>query len=337
MPELTRLSDFSSAHDRFWVRPENLSHPCFNRLAVIGEIISAVKAKIDDYLCEGLRRLDAQNPPQEFRLLRRAVRSDGPWLLALRLVRYGRIYFCSRVEARSLLGQTDVDASVVTDLAACLEGHGVHNRLFNFAVHSFVRDPDRKVTFQPTCVPPRAIQTLAKNRLCVRPQDFLYLDPSDSLETRKHLYDLHDFSHYTTASLCPQLYGNKYHPWLARLNSNLRKLVLSPRRREPDAPLSDGLIFSELLTPLFSAHCDEYRSDIELQRVLAKMVQRFLAGDIELKHFSSGAKQRLVRTVSPLQLAVLSQNKVLHQGRERQDFALAHACRKDTDWLPSGG
>jgi len=173
-----------------------------------------------------------------------------------------------------------------------------------------VCDGKRELRFSSVLVPERAIAAIRDTVLGVRKSDFGDRVPRDSFDASTPLYDLHDFAHLTTATLCPRLYGNKYFDCLFHLPNHFRRLIQSPGlRTEYAVPRSDGLIFSELLTTLFRQLSDEGLSNAELVARLAQEVCAYLMNDRALLQPSTGRRVTAGNPLTVEELAVLSQNK----------------------------
>ena len=130
-------------------------------------------------------------------------------------------------------------------------------RAINYGVHRWVQSKNIQVDHPTKLVPPNAISSITLHHIAVRPQDFDG-DSTHMLEVTKAKWDLHDFAHHTMTALSPVLYGNKYFTHLIELPPRLTSLIRSPgmSTTQPKPRCSDGLIFSEFLTPLFSEEVD---------------------------------------------------------------------------------
>lgn len=125
-------------------------------------------------------------------------------------------------------------------------------RAINYGVHRWITTKNLRVEHPAKLVPAHAISSIDLHHMAVRYQD-TEGDSVSLLDVTEALWDLHDFAHHTAAALSPALYGSKYFTHLIKLSPRLTALIRSPAMKtaEPKPPCSDGVIFSELLTPLF--------------------------------------------------------------------------------------
>jgi hypothetical protein len=236
--------------------------------------------------------------------------SERQLLLALQLRRYGVIYLLDRRGARAALAYAKTHAYDLSRANQIWDDSGSTDSVFNWAVHSFVRSYAGSLAVHERLVPPFGFQTLSDGRFAVRACDFLDRNLEDSWSEPKALYDLHDFSHWATATLNPSLYGNYYHGHLDKLPAHYQHLITSPNLASGSAPFfSDGFIFSDLLTHLFEEMDYWTLSCADIVEYMATRVRDYLLAIRPL--FSSRLNRWLLpeRRISVLELAVLAQNK----------------------------
>jgi len=303
-----------------WLDGSTPAHPFFDNSLRIQAIIRNMK---DDLLhhtlqgCKVILSTLSNQEDQEISFLRQTLDEKRElWKAIMSAQLYGVIYMVNRLDAKqyfSPLIPENLAAADAIDLF--LRQDAVAIRAINYAVHCFVTKGTLRVE-NPTCfVPPNAISSIGYRHVAVRKQDF-EKPVEDVLADLKPLWDLHDFAHLTTATLSPELFGNEYHAHLIKLEPSLTALVRSPGMRTGKGPrISDGLIFSELLTGLFAEETEAvakqqkshtYKS---LTATLANTVADYLLGRRALYHPSTQQMIKLDTPVTPTQLAVLAQNK----------------------------
>lgn len=310
-----------------WLDGLSPLHPHFDDATKIQSIVNEIKDEVLGFALEACRLiLDGIAPSEEpnHDLLSRSL-SQNPslWRAVLMAQHYGVIYFMSRADARGgsgchlLMEQHRATADAI-DFFLSRPHSAAGTRAINYAVHAYVTRGSLTVDGATACVPPNAISAAGPGHVVVRAADFSGRSPeADVLATRTPMWDLHDLAHLSCATLCRDLYGNKYQGHLVRLPRRLTALVRSPGMRTAAGPwASDGLIFSELLTKL---HTDAVAEDTQQQQqkltyagltaALARALADYLLGDRALEHQSTGRALRLSRPVSAAELAVLVQNK----------------------------
>ncbi|KAG6363945.1 hypothetical protein INS49_009048 [Diaporthe citri] len=310
-----------------WLDGLSPLHPHFNDATRIQSIVNEIKDEVLGFALEGCRLiLDGIAPSEEpnHDLLSRSL-SQNPnlWRAVLMAQHYGVIYFMSRADARGdsgchlLMEQHRATADAIDFFLSRPHG-AAGTRAINYAVHAYVTRGGLTADSATACVPPNAISAAGPRHVVVREADFSGRDPvADVLATRTPMWDLHDLAHLSCATLCEGLYGNKYQDHLVRLPRRLTALVRSPGMRTAAGPwASDGLVFSELLTKLYT---DAVADDTQQQQqqltyaglvaALARALADYLLGERSLVHPSTGRALRLSKPVSATELAVLAQNK----------------------------
>ena len=195
----------------------------------------------------------------------------------------------------------------------------IGRQIMNYAFFHFVNSSWLKVDTQTELIPPNALSCIGERHIAVRKQDFLRLNnpAEDILYNPDHpTYDLHDLSHLSAATLCPELYGNKYADHPVNLDNNLTALIRSPAMKTANGPLfSDGIIFSEFLTELFTVEAAKITNTPDkhtyesLETTLATTLSSYLLSQTPLLHPSTQTSISLPHAITPIQLAVLAQNK----------------------------
>ena len=321
----TRIPLFADVQDRYhpevhWLDGSVPQHPFFHDSSRIQDIICEIKTRLAENLLIGCVKLVNSLPrphTADVAVLGRSLQAHpGLWIAVLSAQKYGTIYWVSRSEARSsfwplvrnhLAEAGRIDRFLRRDGMAC--------RAFNYAVFCLVKGHWLKVEHATKLVPPNAISCIGNGAIAVRKRDFEG-SADEVLNDPSPMYDLHDFSHLATATLSPELYGNKYFSHLVNLGPRLTALIRSPGTKTASGPkLSDGMLFSEILTDLYTceaelhlsrqvAHC--YGS---LEKKLAQRLAGYLLGGTALHHMSTQTLIRVDEPITPIQLAVLAQNK----------------------------
>lgn len=307
-----------------WLDGLSPLHPHFDDATKIQSIVKEIKDEVLSFALEACRLILDGIPPSEepnHDLLSRSLsQTPSLWRAVLMAQHYGVIYFMSRTEARGdsgchiLMEQHRATADAI-DFFLSRPHSAVGTRAINYAVHAYVTRGSLTVDSATACVPPNAISAAGPRHVVVRSADFSGRSAAeDVLATRTPMWDLHDLAHLSCATLCRELYGNKYQDHLVRLPRRLTALVRSPGMRTAAGPwASDGLIFSELLTKLYT---DAVAEDTQQQQTyaglmatLARALADYLLGERSLVHPSTGRALRLSKPISATELAVLVQNK----------------------------
>ncbi|KAF8247317.1 hypothetical protein K440DRAFT_629330 [Wilcoxina mikolae CBS 423.85] len=297
-------------------------HPFFEDSTRIQDIIRRIKEHLLNETLEGCRhilnnlKLHGQDEIQNVQLRQSLDENPQLWKALISVQKYGVVYLANRADARNqflpLINENPAKAKTISFF---LEHDAVAVRAINYAVHHFVTRGGLKVENPTKLVPPNAISSIGNSHIAVRKQDFLMTD-EELLTKTVPLWDLHDFAHLTTATLSPELFGNKYFDYLIKLEPKLTALIRSPGMRTGKGPkISDGIIFSELLTGIFTQEVDavlkhqKQHSYKSLTTTLANTLADYLLGRIALHHQSTNTMIKLDTPISPTQLAVLAQNK----------------------------
>ncbi|RYP26367.1 hypothetical protein DL767_008071 [Monosporascus sp. MG133] len=310
-----------------WLDGSSPLHPHFGDATRIQCIVKEIKDDILAFALEAchlvLSSITASDEPNHSLLLETLSHYPDLWRAVLLAQHYGAIYFMSRSEARSkyypLISQHPATVDAIDSFLGSHNASGT--RIINYAVHAYITRGGLRVDYATSCVPPNAISAVGPRHVVVRAEDFPHRPASDVLASSSPMWDLHDFAHLSCATLCPELYGNKYQAHLIQLPKPLTALIRSPGMRSATGPkISDGLVFSELLTKLFSdAVAQGPPLDMQQQHrqqtyagltaKLARALVEYLLGKRCLEHPSTGRMLSLPEPISPIQLAVLVQNK----------------------------
>ncbi|KAK8088038.1 hypothetical protein PG997_002999 [Apiospora hydei] len=210
--------------------------------------------------------------------------------------------------------ESNKKAFEAADSFLCAERNAI--RAINYGVHRWITTKNSKVEHQAKLIPAYAFASIDFQHIAVRSRDIEGAS-ARLLDTTEALWDLHDFAHHTAAALSPALYGSKYFTHLIKLPPRLTALIRSPgmRTAKPNPLCSDGVIFSELLTPLFE---DEMSAVAKKQKKytyasltdnLAESLAAYLLQQRALRHGTTGAMITMEAPITPEQLAVLAQNK----------------------------
>lgn len=231
--------------------------------------------------------------------------------------KFGVIYLGSRTECRrEFLPALDSNENVFTTIDEFLASEQNAIRVMNFGVHVWIHRMNLRVDYPSKLVPPNAISSIALHHVAVRPQDFDG-DSVRMLEATTAQWDLHDFTHHTVSGSSPILYGNKYFETLVKLPPRLTALIRSPgmNTAHPKPRCSDGLIFAQLLTPLFTEEIEALTSGgkvhtySSLMESMADSLAAYLMRECTLRHGATGVKIEMEALITAEQLAVLVQNK----------------------------
>ncbi|KAF2664392.1 hypothetical protein BT63DRAFT_465241 [Microthyrium microscopicum] len=242
---------------------------------------------------------------------------EAVWRAAISAQKYDIIYLASRGDCRDdLLPILKAGLHVFNKIDAFLNTDFNVIRIINYAVHEYVQDEIMTVDHPGELIPPRAIASIGFNHVAVRQQDFDVKSTQLSMVTEP-LWDLHDFAHQVTASLASHLYGSSYFSHLAKLQPSLTALIRSPglRTSSPKPVFSDGVVFSELLTNLYTTEIQAVQDSqyshtyASLTEKLADAVADYLLGKRGLCHHTTGIMLSMKQPLTAAQLAVLVQNK----------------------------
>lgn len=318
---LALFSDCPETFDpaRHWLDGSSPSHPLFEQSERIQEIVHHIKDKLLESILQGCRIIlesIADQPGDHLPILRRSLKSMPElWKAIVSVQRYGVIYLADRAEARRafrpLVREHPTEAEIIHSFLQ--EGNNI--RAVNYAVHSLVTGGYLQVDTPGRLVPPNAISSISERHVAIRLKDF-EKSATEMLHVSTPQWDLHDFAHLATATLSSELYGNKYFDKLIYLPSTLTSLVRSPGMKTGKGPkLSDGMVYSELLTCLFTQKVDavlkgeETHTYKSLMDTLAESLASYLLGRIPLLHLSTQTMMEMASPITPSQLAVLAQNK----------------------------
>lgn len=284
-------------------------HPHFEEECAIADKARKIKAEINCYLIEGVGLLFGPRTDALFDFRDENIRLC--WTLALSAQKYGVIYFISRADAAQI-DEPFVEKyrNTILQIESLIKTDSNFNRLFNYAVHRYVRSDRRTVSFSEQLVPVNAISSLAEDEICVRFQDFFASTSEQMLQVGIPLYDLHDFAHQLSSTLCHTIYGSRYFDLLVRLPKRLRMLVGSKGLRTSNAiQFSDGLVFSELLLGVYERLDYEAMSPDELIDELAELGVGYFLDGKALPHLSTGKEMSSENPITVEELAALAQNK----------------------------
>jgi hypothetical protein len=316
-----RLSLFSDTHRTYhpsvgWLDGRIPDCPLFEESSRIYEIVTAIKRRLLDYALEGCKEIltsHLREGNSADNLLHDSINARPDlWKAVLSTQHYGVVYLISRSDAREIyLPLIKAHSNETQAIDEFLRANAAGIRAMNYAVHAYITRDGLQVDYATSFVPPNAISSVGERHVVIRAVDFARSSESMLAETNP-LWDLHDFAHLSCATLCPPLYGNKYQTHLALLQKSLTALVRSPGMNTGTGPkISDGMIFSQLLTPMFTDALEQnkYYTYESLTERLATDLSEYLLGRRALKHLSTGNMITLSEPITPTQLAVLVQNK----------------------------
>jgi hypothetical protein len=321
----TTLPLFSSCKKVFspttdWLDGQCPAHPFFDDDLRIQEIIRNIKTGLLDTVLDGceilLRR--SINDGSQLQLLASIDELPELWKAIISVHKYGVIYLANRSESTaSFYPLYTAHICLADQIDAFLYNQSNGIRAINYAVHKWINNSKNQIEYPPKLVPPNAISSIGKRHFAVRACDFKHSSSELFLEDTSVLWDLHDFAHQTTACLSKELYGSKYFSHLIHLPLRATALIRSPGMRTTGKGprMSDGIIFSELLTGLFTAEVDSVISGdkshtyASMQETLAIALAEYLLGKRALLHPSTNNLVLLDRAIYSHELAVLVQNK----------------------------
>ncbi|WEW59733.1 hypothetical protein PRK78_005213 [Emydomyces testavorans] len=311
------FEDLPTTYDpsTWWLDGHSPAHPHFDEARRIQSWVKVIKQPLFQYILEGCKILLER--ADDTGLLSSIDQHELLWKAGVSMLKYGVVYLATRSECREeFLPAIDSHANLFRKIDSFLsaDAHGI--RAMNYGVHRLVNSGTLTVDHQQRLVPPTAISSIGPGHITVRAQDF----GGDSvwlLDNPRPIWDLHDFAHLTAASLSPDLFGSKYFVHLIKLPPKLTALIRSPKMKtaEPTPRYSDGVVFSELLTVLFTAEVEAVQKGekthtyASLTETLANYVAEYLLGQRELQHLTTGTMLRMEEPISAVRLAVLVQNK----------------------------
>ena len=302
-----------------WLDGLSPAHPFFENAAQIKDIVCALKEELLDAILSGCSILLEREPcPTSCSVLCESLkRQPSLWKAIISVQKYGVIYLSNRAEARMFhpLYLANKDLALQIDLF--LQEERRFHRAVNYAVHSFIKKQTNTVIYPLKLVPPNAISSIGHKHFAVRKKDFNTTSSEHLLDDTSVIWDLHHFAHQTTASLSPTLYGSKYFSDLQFLPLRATALIRSPGFRTADKGprISDGLVFSELLTGLYTAEVENLSGTLgqhtysSLERALSTAVTDYLLAKRTVVHPSTGEMVQIKSRISLPELAVLVQNK----------------------------
>jgi hypothetical protein len=304
--------DFDPETD--WLDGNSPVHPFFDNSSRMQKIVCDIKVQLLESILIGCYATMNEHPKPHTQYVAALVQSlvGNPelWTAIISAQKYGAIYLVSRSEARNrFLKQIVATPTEAEMVDAYLQKDATAIRAINYGVYYFVTNRGLRVDNPPKFVPRNAISSIGDRHIAVREQDF-ETEMNETLGSPKPLYDLHDFAHLTAATLSPELFGNKYFTDLVKLDGSLTALIRSPGMRTAKGPkMSDGLLFSELLTEIFTEEAKHSHTYKSLTGILARRLADYLLGHCQLLHSSTNKLIQLDRAITPTQLAVLTQNK----------------------------
>jgi hypothetical protein len=311
------FEDLSPDYDpsTWWLDGQIPEHPHLCDGKRVRFHIEAIKHALFQYVLEGCKQLLERS--NDCLLLSSVDQHESVWKAAISVQKYGVLYLAARWECQELfLTTVESNQHLFTEVIAFLSHNDNAVRAINYGVHQLVKSSSFTVDYQTRLVPPNAISAIGVSHIAVRAKDF-ERESICMLDSSSPIWDLHDFAHLSAASVSPNLYGSKYFTHLVKLPSKLTALIRSPKMKtaEPDPPYSDGVVFSELLTPLFTSEIEavqrgaKVHTYMSLAHTLADYVADYLMGRRELRHLTTGRMLRVKRPIYAVELATLVQNK----------------------------
>jgi hypothetical protein len=311
------FEELSSAYDSstWWLDGHFPEHPHLCDDERVRFHIEAIKRALFQYILEGCRFL-VERAGNNL-LLSSFSNHELLWKAAISVQKYGVIYMAARSDCReTYLPAVQSNLHLFAEIDIFLSDNNNAIRAINYGVHRLVKSSTFTVDYPTRLIPPNAISAIGVNHIAVRAKDFEE-DSILMLENASPRWDLHDFAHLSAASVAPNLYGSKYFTHLVKLPSKLTALIRSPKMKtaDPEPRFSDGVVFSELLTPLFTTEIEavqrgeKVHTYISLTDSLADYIADYLLGRRELQHLTTGEMLSVKHPIQPVELATLVQNK----------------------------
>ena len=311
--ELPLFADIPSfSPDTQWLDGKSTNQPFFDQASRMRDIVSGIKNDLLDDAIEGCELvLSSQEPSPETAALRGSLETHPElWKAMISVQKYGAIYLMSRSDARRYLPVIQENAVEAAQIADFLQQDAIGIRILNYTVHEFVTGGKHcQADKPPMLVPPNALAAVGERHVAVRAADFPNPD-GKVIDNPNPLYDLHDFAHLSAAALSPELYGSKYFTDLIKLPSGMTKLIRSPGMKTGKGPkISDGMLFTELLTGIFTYEAEQSHTYQTAVDAMSRKLADYLLGKCDLQHGSTHEMIKPSHPVTPLELAVLAQNK----------------------------
>ncbi|KAE8357676.1 hypothetical protein BDV27DRAFT_81921 [Aspergillus caelatus] len=314
---LTPFEELPPAYEpsTWWLDGHCPAHPHFDNADRIRLRTKEVKRPLFQCILEGCRILLERADNKS--LLLPFDQHETLWSAAISVQKFGVVYLAARSECRDeFLPAVESNLDLFNEIVTFLSRDNNAIRAINYGVHRLVNSNTFTVDYQTKLVPPTAISSIGPNHVAVREKDFEE-DSTGMLDKSSAIWDLHDFAHLTAASVCSELYGSKYFTHLIKLPSKLTALIRSPKMKtaDPTPRCSDGVVFSELLTVLFTSEieavqrAEKTHTYASLVETLAEDVADYLMGERELQHLTTGVMLKAKKPISAVQLATLVQNK----------------------------
>jgi sarcosine oxidase delta subunit len=277
--------------------------------------VKAIKRVLLQNILEGCKLLLERTENRV--LLLSMAQHELLWKAAVSVHKYGVLYLAARWECREEF-QLAIESNqqLFTEINIFLSYNDNAIRAINYGVHRLVNCSTFTVDYQTRLIPPTAISAIGVSHIAVRAQDFKG-DSVHMLDNPPAIWDLHDFAHLSAASVCPDLYGSKYFAHLIELPSELTAWIRSLKMHtvDPTPRYSDGVLFSELLTVLFTSEieavqrAEKVHTYTSLADTLAEYVADYLMGRCELQLLTMGRMLRVKNPIHAVELATLVQNK----------------------------
>ncbi|KAJ6181229.1 hypothetical protein N7519_011690 [Penicillium mononematosum] len=295
----------------WWLDGQIPAYPHFQDGESIRFHVKAIKRVLLQNILEGCKLL--LEGTDNHSLLPSITQHELLWKAAISAHKYGVLYLAARSECREeFLPAIESNQQLFTEINIFLSCNDNAIRAINYGVHRLVNSSTFTVDYQTRLIPPTAISAIGVSHIAVRAQDFKG-DSVRMLDNPSAIWDLHDFAHLSAASVCPDLYGSKYFTHLIKLPSELTALIRSPKMHtaDPTPRYSDGVLFSELLTVLFTggAKAERVHTYASLTDTLAEYVADYLMGRRELQHLTTREMLSVKTPIRAVELATLAQNK----------------------------
>ncbi|KAJ5480456.1 hypothetical protein N7530_005965 [Penicillium desertorum] len=287
----------------WWLDGQVSAYPHFRDTETIRFHMKAIKRALLQNILDGCKLLLERTDNRV--LLLSMTQHEQLWKAAVSVHKYGVLYLAARWECREEFQPAiESNQQLFTEINIFLSYNDNAIRAINYGVHRLVNSSTFTVDYQTRLIPPTAISAIGVSYIAVRAQDFKG-DSVHMLDNPPAIWDLHDFAHLSAASVCPDLYGSKYFAHLTELPSELTALIRSLKihTTDPTPRYSDGVLFSELLTVLFTS---EMRGGAEGGE---EYIADYLMGRRELQHLTTGKMPRVKNPIRAVELATLVQNK----------------------------
>lgn len=324
------------ASPRRWLKVRRPALPLFNDFDRIGACTEAIKRELIGNLQAGLANLIACDPT-----VPDAIQQASPvaLLLACFSKPYGLVYYFNRAEIARYADFVEERTEELGRLDAALRASGTHIRLLNYAVAKFIYDRKRAGHLRESKLrlPAYSFWSASATEIFVN-GDEVFDDPDAALQRSEPLYDLHDFSHYTCASLSGSLYGAKRFGGFESLSPHYQNLLTCEKFNDPTAYcFTDNVLFRNVSLKLFDSAWDRGLAEPEIEQKIEQRVTQYLQGAKNDRGTDALGVGYPEKPVSERELCVLVQNKCYEHPASVMEEMLFIRANRDPQRDPLAG